>query len=307
MLTLTFNIQLVKTEPRTIIVPDDYPTIQEAINNAEHMDTIFIRNGTYSGHFIVNKTLTIQGENKYSTIIYGSIGNSIRIESDNVNFSSLQIHHLSVYIDASNCIFSDCIMNGSACLHINGNYNIIRGNLITNYTECALTLSEGSHDNIILENTISNFLSGSMSATAIVEAKTYSNVIYHNNFIECKWYWALQTNANNTWYDNRTCEGNYWDNVFGNDTDGDGIIDGWVGYGVYERDYYPLINPYWCPGDINHDLQVNIFDVTKICIAYGSTPSNPNWNPHTDIAVPYGKIDIFDVVLCTTHYGETYS
>jgi len=32
---LAFNIQPVRTESTTIIVPDDYPTIQEAIKNAD--------------------------------------------------------------------------------------------------------------------------------------------------------------------------------------------------------------------------------------------------------------------------------
>lgn len=39
MLTLVFNVQPAKSEPTTIIVPDDYPTIQEAINNANEGDT----------------------------------------------------------------------------------------------------------------------------------------------------------------------------------------------------------------------------------------------------------------------------
>lgn len=112
--------------------------------------------------------------------------------------------------------------------------------------------------------------------------------------------------ANNMWFDNNSCEGNYWDNVLGNDTNGDGIIDGWNGTGVYWRDYYPLVNPYWCPADVNHDLKVDILDVVKICAAYGSTPADSNWNPHADINRPYGKIDILDVVLCTIHYGQKY-
>jgi hypothetical protein len=68
----------------------------------------------------------------------------------------------------------------------------------------------------------------------------------------------------------------------------------------------PLVSPYWCPADVNHDLKVDILDVVTIASAYGSTPSSPNWNPHADIAPPYGKIDIPDVVLCISHYGEKY-
>jgi len=34
-LILVLNVQRVRTNPVTIIVPDDYPTIQEAIKNAD--------------------------------------------------------------------------------------------------------------------------------------------------------------------------------------------------------------------------------------------------------------------------------
>ncbi len=47
----------------TIIVPDDYPTITDAIGNATDGDSIFIRKGTYNEKFLeTNKTLSIIGE-----------------------------------------------------------------------------------------------------------------------------------------------------------------------------------------------------------------------------------------------------
>ncbi|MFB0501107.1 MAG: cohesin domain-containing protein, partial [Candidatus Bathyarchaeia archaeon] len=41
-----------------ITVPDDYPTIQEAINNANDGDTIFVYNGTYHEHVTINKSIS---------------------------------------------------------------------------------------------------------------------------------------------------------------------------------------------------------------------------------------------------------
>ncbi len=62
-LTLAFNIQPVKAEPVTIIVPDDYPTIQTAVNAAVLDDTIIVRAGTYVENVEVNKDhLTIKSE-----------------------------------------------------------------------------------------------------------------------------------------------------------------------------------------------------------------------------------------------------
>lgn len=60
-------------------------------------------------------------------------------------------------------------------------------------------------------------------------------------------------------------------------------------------------------GDIDHDMDVDIFDAVRCGIAYGSTPSSPNWNPNCDIAEPYGVIDIFDLVTIAGNYGEEYT
>ncbi|UCE16078.1 MAG: hypothetical protein JSV12_00190 [Candidatus Bathyarchaeota archaeon] len=64
MLTLTFNVQVAEAEPVTIIVPDDYAKIQWAVGNASDGDTIFVKNGTYYEQMVVNKTLSLIGENK---------------------------------------------------------------------------------------------------------------------------------------------------------------------------------------------------------------------------------------------------
>lgn len=59
------------TEGNTITVDDDggkdYKTIQEAIDNASIEDTIFVYNGTYKENVIINKTITLRGEDKYNT------------------------------------------------------------------------------------------------------------------------------------------------------------------------------------------------------------------------------------------------
>ncbi len=59
----------VEAAANTIYVPDDYPTIQQAINAALDGDSIFVHNGTYSENIVVNKTVTLIGENEENTII----------------------------------------------------------------------------------------------------------------------------------------------------------------------------------------------------------------------------------------------
>lgn len=183
---LAFNIQPVKAVPTTIIVPDNYSTIQEAINHAKEGDTLFIRNGTYCEHIIVNKTLTIQGESKYFAVINGNnTGDPIVIKSSNVKISELRIsngYYYDVIIDAANSTISDCILTGFVCIDINSNQSTINGNLLDNCT-CAIALSRGSHGNTITGNTISNCQGGSRSSTTFVEGSSSGNLIYHNNFI----------------------------------------------------------------------------------------------------------------------------
>lgn len=58
-----------KAEPTTIVVPDDYSTIQEAVNAASNGDTVYVRAGTYYETVIVNKSVSLTGENPLNTII----------------------------------------------------------------------------------------------------------------------------------------------------------------------------------------------------------------------------------------------
>ena len=43
LLVLIPEIGIVKAEPKTIVVPDDYASIQEAIDNADEGDTVFVK------------------------------------------------------------------------------------------------------------------------------------------------------------------------------------------------------------------------------------------------------------------------
>jgi len=68
---------------KTIYVPTDYPTIQQAVDNATDGDTILVLNGTYHEHVKIQKTITLIGENKEKTIIDGdSSGDCIYIPTD---------------------------------------------------------------------------------------------------------------------------------------------------------------------------------------------------------------------------------
>jgi pectin methylesterase-like acyl-CoA thioesterase len=47
----------------TTYVPDEYSTIQAAVNAASNGDTIIVRDGTYTENIKVDKSLTIRSKN----------------------------------------------------------------------------------------------------------------------------------------------------------------------------------------------------------------------------------------------------
>lgn len=63
LVVLVVGLHSVKASPKTIVVPDDYPTIEAAIENATDGDTIFVKKGIYEENPLqINKTLSLIGE-----------------------------------------------------------------------------------------------------------------------------------------------------------------------------------------------------------------------------------------------------
>jgi len=56
-------------------------------------------------------------------------------------------------------------------------------------------------------------------------------------------------------------------------------------------------------GDVNGDGIVDVFDLIKVAIAFGSKPSDPNWNPNADLNND-NLIDVFDLIKVAIHFGE---
>ena len=129
---------------RTIVVPDEFASIQKAIASAHDGDKIFIRNGIYPGNIVVDKAVSLVGESPEGVIIvpdesstqYGivfDIKYSFPFETDlsHVSISSLQIRNFDVGIEVSykkinsieNCIVAgsrDRILGSQASLWLQG-------------------------------------------------------------------------------------------------------------------------------------------------------------------------------------------
>ena len=181
MLTLAFNIQLVRAEPTTWTVDDDgvecpdanFTSIQAAINAASPGDTIFVYNGTYNEHpLVVKDDLTIVGENKNNTIIDGSgSGAVLRVYAKNVAVRGFRVQNSGWgwaydmgsgifvghwHLKARSCNISDNIISNSRYGISVGwsKYHTIKGNTISN-TQHGISFNNGP-DNTVVGNTISN-------------------------------------------------------------------------------------------------------------------------------------------------------
>lgn len=58
-------------------------------------------------------------------------------------------------------------------------------------------------------------------------------------------------------------------------------------------------------GDVDDDLDVDIFDVVQITSIYGVKKGDPRYNEKCDFDQD-GVITIFDVVTCVAYYGTKY-
>lgn len=199
LLTSVAYVKPVKA--RTIIVPDDYPTIQAAIDNAAAGDTIFVRNGTYYENIVIAKPLSLVGENKSDTIIDGggvlNVAAVVEVNSDNVTVTGFTIRGSDPYIgggivlSANNCNISDNVVSGNNFgirAHTSG--SIICGNTITNNTDnsglgtSGLGLDVSGSGNVICENTMTNNTWGVLLQHA--ENTVFKNNNLTNNVASCR-------------------------------------------------------------------------------------------------------------------------
>src|SRR3989337_3927388 len=114
LVMLVVGLQSVKASSKTIVVPDDYPTIQAAIDTASEGDTIFVKKGVYVENPVVNKSVSLVGEDRNLTVIDVTAG--LKVEKDHVTIIGFTIY------------------DGWAGISLSANYCNISGNKITDAT-----------------------------------------------------------------------------------------------------------------------------------------------------------------------------
>jgi parallel beta-helix repeat protein len=282
MLMLAFNLKSVRAEPKTWVVDDngpaDFHTIQEAVDAASIGDTILVKSGTYLP-VLIDKSVSIEGENRSTTIIDGGGVHEtyITFMADNAQICNFTIQHLNcIYVDSyvGIGIFNNIILDnfqGIRLVHTSG--NIIADNIIDGNSAGDIGF-DWANNSIVRNNTLTN--SGGLAAihggypsynNVFFENKVFGNNLaiemnnifndnkfYHNNFInntmQVSFTGPLKVN---TWNNDYPSGGNFWSDYSGNDTcsgpyqnetGSDSIGDSVYVIDENNRDGFPLMRSY---------------------------------------------------------------
>ena len=224
----------------TIYVPDDYPTIQAAVDAVNAGDTIIVRDGTYTENVDVNKRLTIKSENGAdSTIVQAANPDDhvFEVRAGYVTISGFRIKGASgvdvagIYLNwVVHCnIRENEVLNNQYGIFIFGPFQYQYGEVPPSKGNTSLQNTRGNPypDNKIYLN---NFLGNSKNVRLRLASDIWNSTE--------KITYTYNSNA----YTNYL--GNYWgDDYTGTDANGDGIGD--TPYSIQgDNDNYPLMQPW---------------------------------------------------------------
>ncbi len=217
--TVSLHLTVVKAQTRMLIVPDQYPTIQAAIDNASAGDTVFVRSGIYNQSVTIDKPINLVGQNaKTTTLTMPKIYNDrnpappatyvINAKADNViisNFtlanpnpsgtainsygngnqitsvtiSPISINELGIYISGSNQNVYQSKITGIQCY---GSYNQIINN---NFS-----------DGISLTGSNNNLFGNSFSNPSVISLSNANNNVIQGNILNQGGIGLLDSNSN---------------------------------------------------------------------------------------------------------------
>jgi nitrous oxidase accessory protein len=176
--TLLFKTAMAKT----ITVPDDYPTIQAAIDDASGGDTIFVRKGVYVENPVVNKSVSLIGEDRNSTVIDVTAG--LKVQSNNVTITGFTIYdgYDGISLAANYCnISGNKITNTTHGIVVFGYENSVSGNIFE-----SIGLSSAIQLNFANRNLVSgNFIVSCVEGIQIWQ-NSNNNTVTENTIINCQ-------------------------------------------------------------------------------------------------------------------------
>jgi parallel beta-helix repeat protein len=285
-----------------------YATIQEAIDANETLNghTIFVEAGTYYENVVVNKTVSLIGEDRDTTLINGhEMGWAIQVVSNNVTVSDFTILNATTGIILTQIAHAriernyirDCQQGFSAWLSF---YNVIKGNTISSiirFSDSGVgVVLRDSDRNVITENTVTL-----NEWTGVYVFNSSDNELYHNNFVNNARQVLYDYTSVNAFDDGYPSGGNYWSDYDGtdlysgpyhNETESDGIGDSPYIINANNTDLYPLMGTfnnynlaYFTPPSVPHICNVTVISNSTI-----SDVVAPIWLEHPEVTMLEFKV-----------------
>ncbi|MEM2099313.1 MAG: NosD domain-containing protein [Candidatus Bathyarchaeia archaeon] len=208
-----FKVAPANGASKTIAVPDDYASIQDAIDNAAKGDIIFIKKGVYVENPVVNKAVSLVGEDRNATII--DVTGGLQVESDNVTITGLTIYNgwRCISLSASNCNISGNKFTDATngVVIVNGQNNRIMGNIFE-----SIGLSSAIQLNFANSNFVSNNYINSCVEGIQIWQNSNNNTITENTITNCKDHAIrLQYSNNNTITHNKIANSGCGTSIYG--------------------------------------------------------------------------------------------
>ncbi len=264
VVTLFLSIQVrfpkVSSTGEVIRVPADYSTIQDAVNVAAPESVILVSSGVYQENLVINKTVSLIGEDKTTTVIDGGgEGTVVEINADRVTLDGFTIQNSALMFGAGGVFLNSsryCRIGNNIITHnvpsgieiLNSKDNIIERNIVTFSGIILPGWISGwniglwnSYNNTIIGNTLSDAVVLSLSLTNANETtilfntiesnsvgldlfNSYNNTVHHNIFVNNMYHLMVEDPNGDTW--NYNNEGNYWDDYIGLDDGYNGRVAG---------------------------------------------------------------------------------
>ena len=204
--------------------PNNYTKIQDAIDDANEGDTVFVYGGIYEENLIVDKSIQLTGENRDTTVIDGGgSGDVVRITADGITLSDFTIQNSG----GEEFDFG---------MEVQSDYNKISGNIITNngglhgWKRGGIFLVNSSHNEIDNNLIYSNDKEGIHMDNADYNA-IYNNAIYENDYFGI----IVNASSHNIIQDNDMSENyvcmSFWPFSHDNQI---------IGNAIHDHDYYSL-------------------------------------------------------------------
>jgi len=274
-LAAPFDVPRNLANSKTILVPDNFEKIQDAINNATEGSWVLVKSGIYYENIVVNKSVSLIGESRSNTIIDANMcSHVVTILANNVLISGFTLRNggmsfpsyygINVYNVDNSYIINNTIIGNFVGIKLgdklrgafghmirdnnitknrygifldHSNSNIIYGNIVSENKWNGIELA-WCERNVICANTIS--ANKAYGLEIYVSTPARYNVIYNNNFINNTFRTSVSGYVN-VWDGGYPSGGNYWSDYDGMDSNFDGIGDTLYFIDENNQDNYPLM------------------------------------------------------------------